>query len=343
MRSFSPPLLKWYRKHARVLPWRGLRDPYAIWISEIMLQQTRVDTAIPYFEKWLKRFPNVETLARSAERDVLSAWEGLGYYSRARNLHRAAQMIVDQYGGQLPQSIELLSTLPGIGSYTAAAIASIAFGADEVSIDANLRRVLARVFDFAELIDSVKAQSRLRDLAMDHLPKGNASEFNQALMDLGAAICLPKNPRCDQCPIKAHCLALARSVVDQRPVVRSKSSVPLRQRIAAVIKHRGRVLLAQRSAHRLLGGMWEFPNVAAESKSPRIANLFYQELGIDLQSKKMLGEIDHAYSHFKLSEKIFECELIALPKKHSYKWIPISRLGDHPMGKVDRQIANLLK
>ncbi|MGD9094125.1 MAG: A/G-specific adenine glycosylase, partial [Anaerolineales bacterium] len=183
--EFANLLLNWYAEHARDLPWRGRVDPYAIWVSEIMLQQTRVETVIPYYQRWMARFPTVKDLAQSSQQKVLSVWEGLGYYSRARNLHRAAQIVMDQYGGELPADRTLLLKLPGIGHYTAGAIASIAFGLDEPALDGNIRRVLARAFDVNAPVRSKQGEQRLWELATEHLPTGRAGAYNQALMDLG--------------------------------------------------------------------------------------------------------------------------------------------------------------
>ncbi len=200
MSTFTRRLLAWYRRNARTLPWRNHPDPYAIWVSEIMLQQTRVETVIPYFNRWMQRFPTIKTLAEASEQDVLNSWEGLGYYSRARNLHKAAEVVVEKFNGQLPRNLYALRQLPGIGRYTVGAITSMAFGMDEPTLDGNIRRVLARVFDISMPADSSSGEKALWDLAAQQLPKRKAGDYNQALMDLGATICLPKNPRCLICP-----------------------------------------------------------------------------------------------------------------------------------------------
>nr|HMN62198.1 A/G-specific adenine glycosylase [Anaerolinea sp.] len=203
----SRRLLAWYRQSARKLPWRGSRDAYAVWVSEIMLQQTRVETVIPYFERWMERFPTLRALAEASEQDVLRVWEGLGYYSRARNLHRAAQRVVEQYGGQVPPARADLERLPGVGAYTAGAIASMAFGLDEAALDGNIRRVLARVFNLDLPARSPAGERRLWELAREHLPPGQAGDYNQAWMDLGASICTPQKPTCLVCPLVEVCQA----------------------------------------------------------------------------------------------------------------------------------------
>ena len=207
MNILAQKLLAWYRHHARTLPWRDHPDPYAVWVSEIMLQQTRVETVIPYFEKWMRLFPTVRDLADASEQDVLNAWEGLGYYSRARNLYKAAQIVAEKHDGELPRNLDDLHALPGIGRYTVGAIASMAFGMDEPTLDGNLRRVFARLFDVTEPADAPAGEKILWALAAGHLPKGKAGAYNQALMDLGATICAPKNPRCLICPLMEICVA----------------------------------------------------------------------------------------------------------------------------------------
>src|SRR5512147_2512180 len=260
MTILSRLLLDWYHKHGRTLPWRGHPDPYVVWVSEIMLQQTRVETVIPYFEKWMHLFPDIPSLANASERDVLNAWEGLGYYSRARNLHKAARIVTDQYNGEIPRDLDQLRKLPGIGRYTVGAIASMAFGMDVATLDGNIKRVSARIFHVTEPIDSPAGEKILWQLADEYLPKGHAGDYNQALMDLGAMICVPKNPRCLICPVMEFCQAREKGVQDQRPVKSPKKDVPHYVHAAGVIIERSRVLLAQRPSKGLLGGMWEFPN-----------------------------------------------------------------------------------
>ncbi|HLO34110.1 MAG TPA: A/G-specific adenine glycosylase [Anaerolineales bacterium] len=271
MRLLSSRLLAWYHANKRTLPWRGQPSAYAIWVSEIMLQQTRVETVIPYFEKWMRLFPTVEALAQASEQAVLNAWEGLGYYSRARNLHNAAKIVADQYHGEIPRDPQELRKLPGVGRYTLGAIASMAFGQDVSALDGNIKRVYARIFDIAEPVDSPAGEKILWQLADENLPHGQAGDYNQALMDLGATICVPKNPRCLICPVMKLCRAQQNGTQDQRPVLKPRKEVPHYVNAAGVIVRRIgnpphlQVLLAQRPSHGLLGGMWEFPNGRVEA------------------------------------------------------------------------------
>lgn len=338
------PLLEWYGRHGRVLPWRNHPDPYAVWVSEIMLQQTRVETVIPYFEKWLRLFPTISALANAPEKDVLNVWEGLGYYSRARNLHKAAKLVVSKYGGELPRDPAELRSLPGIGRYTVGAISSMAFGMDEPTLDGNLRRVFARLFDVTELADSPVGERILWYLAAEHLPRGKAGDYNQALMDLGATICLPKNPRCLLCPLLEICRSRANGTQELRPVLKPKKPIPHHLLAAAVIRQRGRVLLAQRPAQGLLGGLWEFPNARVAADPAReIAAALKAAYQLVLKRNEPLGVVQHAYTHFKVTVHVFDCTARLTPKGSPFKWVKLNELEDYPMGKVDRQIANQIK
>jgi len=344
MSRLSSRLLNWYGKNKRTLPWRGHPDPYAVWVSEIMLQQTRVETVIPYFEKWMRLFPTVKALAKADERDVLNAWEGLGYYSRARNLHKAAKMVAKEYKGKLPRDLDALIKLPGIGRYTVGAIASIAFGMDEPALDGNLKRVYARLFDISGPVDLSKGESLLWDIARKNLPKGRAGDFNQALMDLGAAICLPKRPCCSICPLMKECKALANGTQELRPVKKPRKNVPHHILAAGVIIKKGRVLLAQRSSEGLLGGLWEFPNGRVDNEPAKgLAKALKAGYSLKVQRKEALGVVRHAYTHFKVTVHAYFCDVFSVPKIKSLKWVALNNLDDYPMGRIDRWIANMIK
>jgi A/G-specific adenine glycosylase len=343
-------LLTWYRHQGRSLPWRGQPEPYAVWVSEIMLQQTRVETVVPYFEAWMKRFPGIRELAAASEQDVLSAWEGLGYYGRARNLYRAAQLVLREHGGQLPDDPAVLRTLPGIGRYTAAAIASISFGRDVAALDGNARRVLARLFDVEAPADSPAGERILWDLAAEHLPSGRAGEYNQALMDLGALVCLPRSPACPACPLGPFCRARARGVQEQRPVMKPRLERPHHVVTAAVLSRDGRVLLAKRPSRGLLGGMWEFPGGKLEPGEDLGAALrreLREELGVEVRVGQAFGVYQHAYTHFRITLHAFLCELLdGQPQPleaAELAWIVPAELDRYPMGKVDRMIARRLQ
>jgi len=339
-------LLNWYHKNKRTLPWRdGYRaDPYAVWVSEIMLQQTRVETVIPYFEKWMKLFPNVRALAKASERKVLNAWEGLGYYSRARNLHKAAKIVTKHHGGKLPRDLDLLLELPGIGHYTVGAIASIAFGMDEPALDGNLKRVYTRLFNVSASVDSSAGEKILWEIARENLPKGKVGDFNQALMDLGATICIPKNPRCAVCPVVKNCKAYKSGTQGLRPLRKRKKDVPQYIHVAGVIIKDKKVLLSQRPSNGLLGGMWEFPNGRIDGGPTReLVKALRSGYRLNVRRKEAWGEIHHAYTHFKVVVHVFRCELLSTSNiDGNLKWILPGDLEKYPMGKIDRKIAERL-
>jgi len=346
---FSKRLLAWYDKNARDLPWRDHPDPYAVWVSEIMLQQTQVETVIPYFVRWMKELPTIAKLAAATQQDVLTLWEGLGYYSRARNIHRAAEILVQHHDGKLPQDINKLKALPGIGSYTAAAIASFAFGHEEPVLDGNVRRVLSRVFNLSEPVDSSNGEKVLWQIAGENLPSGQGGDYNQAIMDLGSAVCIPKSPKCEACSLNEICQANLLGVRGDRPVKKPKKKIPHHTVTAAVFEQDDKVLIAQRPQNSLLGGMWEFPGGKQESGEDLESCLereILEELGVEIQVGKLLGVYKHAYTHFRITLHAFHCKLNGFqpkPNEHSeIRWVSIPELKDFPMGKVDRQIATQL-
>lgn len=348
----SSKLLTWYRLNKRSLPWRGpLRsDSYAVWVSEIMLQQTRVEAVIPYFEKWMRLFPTVNALAKASEQRVLNAWEGLGYYSRARNLHKAAKIVARDYAGELPHDLDRLRKLPGIGRYTLGAIASIAFGMNAAALDGNIKRVYSRIFDVSEPVDTPRGEALLWEIAERQLPKKHAGDYNQALMDLGAAVCVPKNPRCSICPVMKLCKARQHGTQTLRPAKKPKQSLPHHIHAAGVFIKDGKVLLAKRPSEGLLGGMWEFPNgrVSGEpleelAKALKTGyNLRLRQTRRKTAGMELLEVVQHAYTHFSVAVHVYRCELVSDMIGERLKWIPIKKLGNYPMGKVDRQIASRL-
>lgn len=342
-------ILDWYAVHARDLPWRNNSAPYSIWISEIMLQQTRVETVLPYYRRWMERFPTLGDLANASQQEVLQLWEGLGYYGRARNLHKAAREVMGRFGGSLPRSRVDLESLPGIGRYTSGAIASIAFGADELALDGNIRRVAARVFNLDISPSLPEGQGRLQGQLREHLPFGRAGDFNQALMDLGALVCTPREPRCQQCPIVDLCEAHEQGVVEQRPVRSPRARIPHYTVTAAVIFRDGRLLIARRPPQGLLGGLWEFPGGKVEPDEGLAAALrreIQEELGVEIEVGEKVGVFNHAYTHYKVTLHAFYCRLVSGEPRaleaSELSWALPVELRAFPMGKIDRQIASLL-
>ena len=352
MRSdISKRLLDWYAVHARDLPWRKTEDPYAIWVAEIMLQQTRVDTVIPYFERWLKRFPDIQSLAKSNQQDVLQAWEGLGYYSRVRNFHRAAQIIIRDFDGSIPNEPDLLLTLPGIGKAGAADIASIAFAKDIGSVDGNIRRVVSRLLDLTDLVGTRAFENQVQDYIDAHLPPGKAGDYNQAWMDLGSSICTIDHPACDACPLGEACLARKNGTQSIRPVRRIKTSIPEIMVTAGIMfdDARNRVLLTKRPEKGLLGGLWEYPGgklEAGETLEECLVREWMEELNVSINVGTLQGKYRHAYSHFKVILYAFFCVSPGSPTPvfhgSEYAWVSLAEVVDFPMGKIDRMISRSL-
>ncbi len=346
--KFARNLLAWYRRGHRALPWRGVRDPYRIWVSEIMLQQTQVETVAPYYQRWLAQFPTVQALAAAPLHEVLAAWEGLGYYSRARNLHRAAQIVAAEMGGRLPRTLPELLKLPGIGRYTAGAIASIAFGLDAAVLDGNVKRVLARAFDFRSDVKSSAGTRALWALAESLLPHGQAGDYNQALMDLGATICTPHAPACSACPVAGLCVARRLGVQLERPVRPARRARPERVHAAGVVRKAGRVLLCQRPAGGLLGGLWAFPEAECPPGADPRDSLRRElsEWGIKVRLGRPLLTLSHGFTHFKLKLHVFECAWRAGRIGRGpgvRRWVRLAELDANPMGKTDRQEAKTLR
>ncbi len=342
-------LLSWYEQNARSLPWRGISDPYAIWVSEVMLQQTRIETVIPYYRRWLATFPTLQSLAHATEDAVLHTWEGLGYYSRARNFQAAARQVLDCHGGRLPDTVEELKKLPGVGRYTAGALASLIHAKDEPALDANARRVLARLIDLSMPASSPQGEEILWQAAKQLIPAGRAGDFNQALMDLGSLVCTPRNPDCPKCPLQPFCRARSLGVQDQRPVGTNKKKIPHITVAAAVIFSDQGVLVARRPPNGLLGGMWEFPGgkkEEGETLEQALRREIMEELGTDIHVGRELGKFNHAYTHFRVTLHAFLCEQ-AGPQPQALqaselRWVRPDELAGLPMGKIDRQISHLI-
>jgi A/G-specific adenine glycosylase len=342
-------LNSWYRANARRLPWRETSDPYAIWVSEIMLQQTRVETVIPYYQRWLKVFPNLEALAGAEEDQVLKAWEGLGYYSRARNLHKAARIVLEDCDGKLPRDPKLLQELPGIGRYTAGALSSIAFGLPAPILDGNLRRVFSRLFNISAPLGTAESEKKFWEIAAELVPEQDPGNFNQALMELGALICTPRDPDCDGCPLSEDCLARKLGIQESLPVRKTKGSPPHHQVTAAVIHQAGQYLLAKRPSGVLLGGMWEFPGgklEEGETLPEALKREICEELNLEIEVGDQLGTFQHAYTHYSVTLHAFSCCKISEDFQLKYHtdaaWVAPGELKSYPMGKLDRLIAEQL-
>ncbi len=354
-------LLAFFDRSARDLPWRRTGDPYAIWVSEIMLQQTRVETVIPYYRDWLRRFPTVEALAEADESEVLKAWEGLGYYRRARNLHRGARVVRERFQGRLPGDSAALREIPGIGPYTAGAVASIAFGEAAPAVDGNVRRVLSRLFDLPAPSDT-----ELRQLAGALVDPDRPGDFNQALMELGATVCTPRAPECGACPVASSCLALGRGTVAERPPARKRAPVPREVHAVAVLVSGPadalRLLVRQRPAEGLLAGLWEFPGrlldqAAGETEERAVRRLLGETLagatfegvpddpgGAALAAARPLDEVRHAFSHLHVTYRPYVIHAAGgerRPMPPERRWVAPHELEELALPVAMQRIAAL--
>ncbi len=344
------PLLLWWDQYKADLPWRHTRDPYAIWIAEVMLQQTQITTVLPYYERWLMRFPTVESLAMAPLGEVLKYWEGMGYYSRARHLHAAAQTIVNTYRGHMPQTVDRLLELAGIGEYTAGAIASIAFQRAVPVVDGNIIRVLTRLTDMPDDVTLGPTKKRLWQLAARLVPDQRPGDYNQALMELGQKICLPTNPHCHECPVAEPCLARSRGTQLERPVRPPRKNIPHYDVVAGVIaREDGRVLIAQRPLNGLLGGLWEFPGGKQEPGETLPAALnreIQEELGIKIIVGEPITTVHHAYTHFRITLYAFHATYHSGVVQHlgvaDHAWVYLPELENYAFAVTDRRIIIVL-
>ena len=348
--ALQAALLGWWKASRRDMPWRGRSDPYAIWISEVMLQQTRVETVRDYYRRFLRRFPTAAALGRADLDDVLKAWEGMGYYSRARNLHAAARRVVADFGGKLPASVAQLRGLPGVGEYTAGAIASIAFGLDEPVLDGNVARVLCRVFRIRQDPRAARTRKRLTALARSLIPPGKAGLINQALMDLGATVCVPRNPRCPGCPFRRHCRALDHGEQHKLPRKPPRKPVPHYDIAAGIVWKRRRVLIDRRKADRMLGGLWEFPGGKREPGEPleeTVVREVREEVGIEVAPTRLLVTVRHAYTHFRITLHAFECRFLSGRCRaigcDDFKWVRPDELDRYAFPKANHRIIAALR
>lgn len=348
--QLADALLAWYEREQRALPWRGERDPYRIWVSEVMLQQTQAATVIPYYQRFLARFPTLGDLAAAPLDAVLKAWEGLGYYARARNLHAAARRVMDEHGGQLPYAYVKLRRLPGLGDYTAGALASIAFGQPVPALDGNARRVLVRLFAITQDVRRGSGVRRLRQLAVSLMPAERPGDFNQALMELGATLCTPTSPQCLLCPLQDRCQGLARGLERQIPTPRPRLALPHYDVTAAVIRDAAnRLLIAQRKSDAMLGGLWEFPGGkcrAGEALPDCLRRELREELGIEVEVGPLLLSLRHAYTHFRIRLHVYECRhLNGEPRAldcADWRWVRPEQLAEFAFPATDQKIVALL-
>ena len=336
------PLISWYRIHFRDLPWRKSDNPYAIWVSEVMLQQTQVATVIPYYEKFLKDYPDIKTLANTDLQKILKNWEGLGYYARARNLHRAADVIQHDHNGKVPHDYNTLRKLPGIGDYIASAILSIAFGKPFAVVDGNVKRVIARLLMIDHPVNKASSHNVFKRYADKLLDKMDPGSFNQAMMELGALICTPRNPDCPSCPVSNSCMAFGKKKTHIYPNrVRSPKTPEYHIAVGVVFKN-NRVLITRRKPHGLLGGLWEFPGgkvKTGETAQEACIREIKEEVNLDVEIDTFLKQVKHAYTHFKIVMDVFICRFVSgrvrLSGPVDFKWIKLFEIENFPLPKAN--------
>lgn len=346
-------LLKWFRRNARPLPWRRHYRPYEVWISEVMLQQTRVETALPYYRRWMRRFPDVRALARASERDVLKSWEGLGYYSRARNLHASARAIVERHGGVFPRRFEDLRALKGIGPYSAGAIASIAYNEPRPIVDGNVLRVLARYRALSDPIDVPRHRERYWALQESLIPDGHARDFNQALMELGALVCVPRDPRCGVCPLRAGCEGLRSGDPERFPVRGKRPRIVPVHAAALILERGGRFYLQRRPDGGLMGGLWEFPEwklssgrlLSRAEAAAGVRRAARREFGAGLEPRRV-ATLKRHYTRYAETMEVFRCEWpgrAGVPRGRGWRagWISPGGFARVPFTSAHARIGRL--
>jgi A/G-specific adenine glycosylase len=349
IKNLQSCILDWYDEQKRDMPWRESRDPYRILVSEFMLQQTQVKTVIPYYKKWMKSFPTAKKLAAASESKVLKHWEGLGYYSRARNLRKSAIHIEQEFNGKVPDSMKEILKFPGVGRYTAGALLSIAFDKRVPVLDGNVKRVLSRLMLLNENGNNKKSETRLWSTMEDLLPEKRCGDFNQAFMELGATVCMPTNPSCKECPLKQLCKANQSNKQDLFPPPKAKIKISKIQVSAAVILKKGYVYIQKRRAKGLMGGLWEFPGgkmESGETETECLRREIKEELGVNIRIGEKLMTHRHSYTRFQVTLHVFQCQIhsgkLSPSACDDWKWVKPDELKQYPFPAANVKIIKLL-
>lgn len=343
-------LLKWFKENKRDLPWRRTYDPYQVWVSEIMLQQTQVKTVLPYFERWMKALPTIESVVNTDEETILKLWEGLGYYSRARNLQKAAQIITKEHAGKFPERYEEILALPGIGKYTAGAISSIAFNQEKPIVDGNIIRLIARLNGDPRNTRVPKVLREFWEIAESWIPKGEARNFNQSMMEFGALVCTPKNPACKNCPLKNHCKAQKADTISEIPNRGKKPKIENIEVAIALLKKSNKIFIQKRPKKGLMGGLWEFPGGKLKpGETPKVAlkREIQEELGIPLKNIQKFDQIKHAYTRYRVNLHAYtatpKTTKITTKAHAENQWIPIEKLDQFAFPSANVRLIQKLQ
>ena len=343
-------LVRWYAQHRRELPWRRSRDPYRIWVSEVMLQQTQVKTVVPYYRRFIERFGEVARLAAADDHEVLKLWEGLGYYARARNLHRAARQVAADFGGRIPDNWQAFRALPGVGDYIAAAVLSIAFDQAYAVVDGNVKRVLARLKKISAPVNQPAPHRLYQQTAQALLDAAAPGRFNQALMELGALVCTPRRPDCGKCPLKDCCGAFGSGAVDRYPKRVKQKKTPTEHVAVGVVFKQGRVLIVRRPSAGVLGGLWEFPEGAigeGEAAEAACVRAVAEAVGLEVAVAEHVGRVRHAYTHFKIVQEVFRCRYLAGRVQRAtavdHRWIPLEDLEAYALHRAHGKFVPRLR
>jgi len=352
MNNLQHNLLDWFHENARDLPWRKSYDPYQVWISEIMLQQTQMDRVVVYYNRWISRFPDLESITRASEEEVLKLWEGLGYYSRAHNIIKTANILFNEFDAKLPANHIELIALPGIGPYTAGAVMSIAFNQEYPLVDANIERVFARLFNISKPVKDKETHKFIWQKSRKLIPQGKAREFNQALMELGALVCMPQNPRCKICPIRTDCQAFSMDIVAQRPILRAPPKTIFIEMATGIVKHDGRILIQKRKSKGVWANLWEFPGGRLEpGETPEMALVreYLEETELRITNLKKITTVQHSYTVYRVTLHCYFCDLTdgrfepVLHGAQEYRWVQPDELSDYAFPSGHRKFINHLK
>ena len=343
--DYGQSLLAWYGQSGRDLPWRNTRDPYQIWLSEVMLQQTTVTAVIDYYQRFLKQFPTVEHLAIAPLENVIDLWAGLGYYSRARNLHAAAKLVVEQLEGRFPEDVEALQKLPGVGRSTAGAISALAFDRQAPILDGNVRRVLCRLFALQQPPRSTAAEKQLWQWSEQLTPAESVYDYTQAIMDLGAMVCVSRKPLCDKCPLSELCQGRKLGLEQQLPLKQVAKPIPTRHEVVLLIDHHGRYLVRRRLVDGFLGGMWEFPTISlleGEDSKAKL-HLLFSDLGLS-GAAEQIGNSKHVYSHFCLISAIYCTKIEDFPhvSEGDNRWFSLNKLKNIALHGAHKKVLDKL-